>query len=40
MGLDDEEPRDTKKYKFPYGDFRAVHRCTVLSAKAACGLIV
>lgn len=38
LGIDDEEPRDTKKrYKFPYGDFRTVHRCAVLSAESRAG---
>jgi hypothetical protein len=35
LGVDDEKPRDTKgRYSFPYGDFRDVHRCAVLSAES------
>jgi hypothetical protein len=34
LGIDDEEHEETKgRYKFPYGDFKAVHRCGVLSAE-------
>ena len=32
LAIDDEERADSKaRYKFPYGDFRNVHRCAVLS---------
>src|SRR4051794_16468908 len=32
LGVDDEAGPETKAhYKFPYGDFRDVHRCGVLS---------
>jgi hypothetical protein len=38
LGVDEEEPEDTKaRYKFPYGDFRSVHRCGVLSAESRAG---
>jgi hypothetical protein len=34
LAIDDSEDEDTKaRYKFPYGDFEAVHRCAVLSAE-------
>ena len=34
LGIDDEENEDTKKrYKFPYSDFKKVHRCGVLAAE-------
>src|ERR1700716_3744844 len=35
LGIDDERGVETKgRYKFPYGDFRDVHRCAVLSAES------
>jgi hypothetical protein len=35
LGVDDAAKPDTKgHYKFPYGDFEAVHRCAVLSAES------
>jgi hypothetical protein len=35
LGVDDERPKDTKgHYKFPYGDFKNVHRCAILSAES------
>ena len=35
LGIDDRYPENTKsRYKFPYGDFRNVHRCGLLAAKA------
>lgn len=38
LGIDDENREDTKaRYKFPYGDFRNVHRCGVLSAESRAG---
>jgi hypothetical protein len=38
LGIDDSEPVDTKaRYKFPYGDFKNVHRCAVLSAESRAG---
>ena len=36
--MDDEEDEDTKaRYKFPYGDFERVHRCSVLAAESRAG---
>jgi hypothetical protein len=38
LGVDDEHPERTKgRYKFPYGDFRDLHRCAVLSAESRAG---
>ena len=38
LAIDDERPPDTKgRYKFPYGDFRAIHRCAVLAAESRAG---
>lgn len=38
LGLDDKEPEDKKAhYKFPYGDFKKVHRCAILSAESRAG---
>lgn len=38
LGVDNEAPRDTKgHYKFPYGDFRRVHRCGFLAAESRAG---
>jgi hypothetical protein len=38
LGVDDEANRETKgHYKFPYGDFEAVHRCGVLAAESRAG---
>lgn len=38
LGIDPKEPADTKgHYKFPYGDFRRVHRCAVISAESRAG---
>ena len=35
LGIDDHYPENTKqRYKFPYGDFKIVHRCGLLAAKA------
>jgi hypothetical protein len=35
LGIDDEENEQTKgRYKFPYGDFKKVHRCAVISAES------
>jgi hypothetical protein len=35
LGVDDSMRAETKgHYKFPYGDFRDVHRCAVLSAES------
>lgn len=38
LGLDDAEDEHTKaRYKFPYGDFKDVHRCGVISAESRAG---
>ena len=38
LAVDDEANRETKgHYKFPYGDFGAVHRCAVLAAESRAG---
>jgi hypothetical protein len=38
LGINDEKPDDTKgHYEFPYGDFKDVHRCGVLSAESRAG---
>lgn len=38
LGIDEQEPEETKRrYKFPYGDFKNVHRCGVLSAESRAG---
>jgi hypothetical protein len=38
LGEDDEIAEDTKgRYKFPYGDFKDVHRCAVLTAESRAG---
>jgi hypothetical protein len=38
LGIDDAENEQTKKrYKFPYGDFKKVHRCALLSAESRAG---
>ena len=38
LGVDDEAGVDTKShYKFPYGDFRRVHRCGLLAAESRAG---
>jgi hypothetical protein len=38
LGIDDEQEANNKgRYKFPYGDFRDVHRCAVLSAESRAG---
>jgi hypothetical protein len=35
LGIDDRYPESTKRrYKFPYGDFKNVHRCGVLALQA------
>jgi hypothetical protein len=35
LGIDTEQDEDNKdRYRFPYGDFKDVHRCGVLSAKS------
>jgi hypothetical protein len=38
LGIDDHYPENTKqRYKFPFGDFKNVHRCGLLAAKARAG---
>jgi len=38
LGVDDSKPEDTKAhFSFPYGDFRSVHRCAVISAESRAG---
>jgi hypothetical protein len=38
LGADPDEAPDTKAhYKFPYGDFKQVHRCAVISAESRAG---
>lgn len=38
LGIDDEQSEDTKRrYSFPYGDFKKVHRCALLSAESRAG---
>lgn len=35
LGIDEQDGANTKRrYKFPYGDFKNVHRCGLLAAKA------
>jgi hypothetical protein len=38
LGIDDDARQGTKlHYKFPYGDFKNVHRCNVLAAESRAG---
>jgi hypothetical protein len=38
LGTNEEHPKDTKgRYKFPYGDFKKVHRCAVIAAESRAG---
>jgi hypothetical protein len=38
LGINDEKPAETKgRYEFPYGDFKKVHRCGVISAESRAG---
>jgi hypothetical protein len=38
LGIDEGEAEGTKRrYKFPYGDFKRVHRCGLLSAESRAG---
>ena len=38
LGVDDEKDEETKaRYRFPYGDFDAVHRCGLLAAESRAG---
>jgi hypothetical protein len=35
LGVDDEKSEETKgRFSFPYGDFRKVHRCAVISLES------
>jgi len=35
LGIDDRYPQNTKRrYKFPYGDFKNVHRCGLLAVES------
>ncbi len=35
LGIDEDQGEETKgRYKFPYGDFRRLHRCGVISAES------
>ena len=38
LGIDDEQDEDNKgRYRFPYGDFKKVHRCAILAAESRAG---
>jgi hypothetical protein len=38
LGIDDEQAEENKgRYKFPYGDFKKVHRCAILAAESRAG---
>ena len=38
LGIDTDESEESKgRYKFPYGDFKDIHRCGVLSAESRAG---
>jgi hypothetical protein len=38
LGINDEKSEQTKgRYEFPYGDFKKVHRCGVISAESRAG---
>lgn len=38
LGVDTNASRETKAhYKFPYGDFKRVHRCAIISAESRAG---
>ena len=38
LGIDSDEDEDAKgRYKFPYGDFKDVHRCGVLATESRAG---
>jgi hypothetical protein len=38
LGINNERPEDTKgHYEFPYGDFKKVHRCGLLTAESRAG---
>jgi hypothetical protein len=38
LGINEDQPAENKgRYRFPYGDFEAVHRCAVLAAESRAG---
>jgi hypothetical protein len=38
LGINEDQPAENKgRYRFPYGDFEAVHRCGVLAAESRAG---
>lgn len=38
LGINDEKPERTKgHYEFPYGDFKQIHRCGVITAESRSG---
>ena len=38
LGINEDQPAENKgRYRFPYGDFAAVHRCGVLAAESRAG---
>ena len=38
LGIDDEATEGTKgRYKFPYGDFKNLHRCGILTVESRAG---
>lgn len=38
LGIDEQQSEDSKRrYRFPYGDFVAVHRCGLLAAESRAG---
>jgi hypothetical protein len=38
LGIDNRQKGNTKRrYKFPYGDFRNVHRCAIVAAESRAG---
>src|SRR4051812_22762308 len=38
LGIDDEKDETNKgRYKFPYGDFKNLHRCAILAAESRAG---
>ena len=34
---DDQDETSKRRYKFPYGDFKDIHRCAVLTAESRAG---
>lgn len=38
LGVDESAPEQTKKrYSFPYGDYRRLHRCAIISLESRAG---